>query len=413
MKKILCLIVVLFGFLAQSVRADEPFDVFAKHAIAIEQSTGKILYDKDSNTSAGIASITKILTVYMVYKEIEAGRLSWKDKVSISDYPYELTTNYETSNVPMEARKYTVKQLVDAAMIASANSAAIALAEKIGGTEPKFVDMMKKQLDDWGITDYKLVNASGLNNASLGEHIYPGSDPNDENMMSAKSVAIIAKHLITDFPQILKISAKTSQVFADTTMTTYNYMLPGQAYAREGVDGLKTGTTALAGASFVATATENSMRIISVILNADNSDVDPNARFIATAQVLNYVSQNYQLRTLLQKDDDYQQSRAKVIDGKAKTVPIVAQKDFIVVEKIVSQNKGKLKIKTAKNGYTASIKKGDKLGQAIYVDRDLVGDGYLTSSPPRVSLVAEREVKRSFFLKVWWNHFVNYVNDYL
>ena len=187
MKKIVCLLFILISLIGFGVKAEENFDVSAKHAIAVEANTGKILYEKDADTTAGIASITKMLTVYMVYKEIKSGDLTWSSKVKISDYPYSLTKDYSASNVPMDAREYTVKELVEASMIASANSAAIALAEKVGGTEPKFVDMMKKQLQEWGITDAKLVNASGLNNKTSSE---------DENMMSARDVAIVAHHLI-------------------------------------------------------------------------------------------------------------------------------------------------------------------------------------------------------------------------
>ena len=85
--------------------------------------------------------------------------------------PFELTVSSGVSNIPLDARKCIVKQLLDATLISSANSASIALAEEIGGTESKFVDMMKAQLKDWGITDAKIVNASGLNNSYLGDNI--------------------------------------------------------------------------------------------------------------------------------------------------------------------------------------------------------------------------------------------------
>ena len=412
MKKILCLALLFLSLLGFQVKAEENFDAAAKHAIAVEADTGKILYEKDALSPAGIASITKILTVYMVYKEIKSGELTWNTKVKISDYPYELTRDYSASNVPMEARKYTVKQLVDAAMIASANSAAIALAEKVGGTEPRFVDMMKKQLQDWGITDAKLVNASGLNNKLLGEHIYPGSSKDEENMMSAKDVAIIARHLIKEFPQILKITKKTSSDFAGAKMDTYNYMLPNRPYAREGIDGLKTGTTELAGACFVATTKENGMRIISVVLNADHSDSDDSARFKATNDLLNYVNNTYELTTLIHKGQAYKNSRAKVIDGKQASVPAVAEKDFIAVQNKTTNKKSSVTITSKKEGYTAAIKKGQNVGEATFKDSSPVGQGYL-ESPPKVKLVAKSQVKRSFFLKVWWNHFVRYVNEKL
>ena len=336
MKKIFAFFAIFLTFLAvgSKVSADDDFDVSAEHAIAVEATTGKVLYEKDATTPDGIASMTKILTVYLVYKAIDEGKISWDTKVSISDYAYNLTANSDASNVPMEAREYTVEQLVNAAMVASANSAAIALAEQIGGTESKFVDMMKAQLEVWGITDATIVNASGLNNSYLGDNIYPGSSSTDENMMSARDVAIIAQHLITEYPDILKITSQTTADFDGTTMNTYNYMLEGMPYERSGVDGLKTGTTELAGASFVATSTENGMRIISVVMNADGWEDDEYARFEATNDLLDYVKSNYEMVTLVKAGKSYQSSKATVNDGKAKSVAAVASEDLKVVRRI-------------------------------------------------------------------------------
>ena len=415
MKKILLLfltsLLVMLTLWGNSQVFADDFDASASHAIAVETETGKILYEKDADTPAGIASITKILTIYMVYKQIDQGKLKWSDKVDISDYAYDLTANSDASNVPMEARSYTVEQLVDAAMISSANSAAIALAEKIGGSESHFVDMMKQQLKDWGITDATLVNASGLNNSYLGDHIYPGSQSSDENLMSAKDVAIIAQHLITEYPDILKITSQTTKDFDGTTqLNTYNEMLPGMSMARDGVDGLKTGTTELAGASFVATTTEDGMRIITVILHADNGDEDSNARFSATNSLMTYVYNTWQMTTALTKGERYKNSQARVIDGQAEYVPAIAKSRFRVVVRRGSTQDPTLTISTQK--VTAPIKKGDKVGKATYKDSDLVGSGYL-SQAPSVELSAKQNVNRSFFLKVWWNHFTEWVNTSL
>lgn len=409
MKKVIAALAIILAFIGSSVYADD-FDVAAKHAIAVEATTGKVLYEKDATTPAGIASMTKILTVYLTYKEIDKGNLSWDTKVPISDYAYDLTANSDASNVPMEAREYTVEQLVNAAMVASANSAAIALAEQIGGSESNFVDMMKAQLNEWGITDAKLVNASGLNNSYLGDNIYPGSSSTDENMLSARDIAIIARHLITEYPDVLKISSQTTADFDGSTMNTYNYMLKDMPYERDGVDGLKTGTTELAGASFVATSTENGMRIISVVMNADGWEENDFARFEATNKLLDYVKSNYEMTTIIEAGQSYKNSKAKVKDGKEKTVPVVAAQDLNVVHRIGTDVSAKFSSKA--KGYEATINKGDKVGKFEYNDNQIVGTGYLDSKPS-VPALAKKEVKKSIFLKVWWNHFVTYVNEKL
>ena len=409
MKKIIVLFSLLICFAPSFATADE-FKAKAEHAIAVEANTGKILYEKDATTPDAIASITKILTVYMVYQEIDKGNLTWDTEIDISDYPYHLTVNPEASNVPMEARKYTVRDLVNAAMVASANSAAIALAEHIGGSEPKFVDMMSQQLKDWGIKDAKLVNASGLNNEVLGDNIYPGSKKTDENMMSAKDVAIIAQHIIEDYPDLIKVSQQGSANFDGNLMTTYNYMLEGMPYYRASVDGLKTGTTKKAGASFVATSTENGMRIITVVLNADDADKDELARFKATNEILDYVLSSYEKKTILKKGQTVDASTVAVRDGKKKTVKAVAAKDLTVIRPI--NKKSTVAFKPSLKSLTAPVKKNTEVGNFTFQDKNLVGGGYL-GDLPSVSAKTKTAVEKSFFLKVWWNHFVIYVNEKL
>lgn len=409
MKKIIVLFSLLICFAPSFATADE-FKAKAEHAIAVEANTGKILYEKDATTPDAIASITKILTVYMVYQEIDKGNLTWDTEIDISDYPYHLTVNPEASNVPMEARKYTVRDLVNAAMVASANSAAIALAEHIGGSEPKFVDMMSQQLKDWDIKDAKLVNASGLNNEVLGDNIYPGSKKTDENMMSAKDVAIITQHIIEDYPDLIKVSQQGSANFDGKLMTTYNYMLEGMPYYRASVDGLKTGTTKKAGASFVATSTENGMRMITVVLNADDADKDELARFKVTNEILDYVLSSYEKKTILKKGQTVDASTVAVRDGKKKTVKAVAAKDLTVIRPI--NKKSNLAFKPSRKSLTAPVKKNTAVGNFIFQDKNLVGNGYL-GDLPSVSAKTKTTVEKSFFLKVWWNHFVTYVNEKL
>lgn len=406
-------IIVLFSFIIcfqTTITKSDHFEAKAEHAIAVEANTGKILYEKDATTPDAIASITKILTVYMVYQEIDKGHLTWDTEIDISDYPYHLTVNPEASNVPMEARKYTVRDLVNAAMVASANSAAIALAEHIGGSEPKFVDMMSQQLKDWGIKDAKLVNASGLNNEVLGDNIYPGSKKTDENMMSAKDVAIITQHIIEDYPDLIKVSQQGSANFDGNLMTTYNYMLEGMPYYRASIDGLKTGTTKKAGASFVATSTENGMRMITVVLNADDADKDELARFKATNEILDYVLSSYEKKTILKKGQTVDASTVAVHDGKKKTVKAVAAKDLTVIRPI--NKKSNLAFKPSRKSLTAPVKKNTEVGNFTFQDKNLVGNGYL-GDLPSVSAKTKTAVEKSFFLKVWWNHFVTYVNEKL
>ena len=414
MKKIILslLTLIIFGTAIPTVSAQD-FDVAAKHAIAVEATTGKILYEKDANQPVEIASITKLVTVYLVYEALEQGTISLSTPVDISDYPYKLTTNSEASNVPMEARNYTVEQLLEATMVSSANSAAIALSEKIAGSEKDFVDKMRAKLLEWGIQDATIVNTTGLNNETLGDNIYPGSKKDDENKLSAYDVAIVARNLIRDYPQVLEITKKPTSTFAGLEIHSTNYMLEGMPAYRGGIDGLKTGTTDKAGASFVGTTVEKGMRIITVVLNADQQDTNPYARFTATSALLDYISANFALKTVVQKGEAYNDSKVTVLDGKEDNVTAVAKSDISIVQRIGSGTTPALQFTPKSTSEMAPLEEGKVVGTLTYDDQDLVGQGYLTPDKPSFEMVSEKKVEKAFFLKVWWNQFIRFINEKL
>ena len=412
MKKIIFTLLTIFLFGSVNPVLAQDFDVAAKHAIAIEANTGKILYEKDAIQPVEIASITKLITVYLVYEAIEQGKISLTTPVEISDYPYQLTTNSEASNVPLDARNYTVEELLDATLVSSANSAAIALAEKVAGSEKDFVDMMKAKLQEWGIQDATLVNSTGLNNETLGDNIYPGSKKDDENKLSAYDVAIVARNLILKYPQVLEITKKPSSTFAGMTITSTNYMLEDMPAYRGGIDGLKTGTTVKSGASFVGTTEEQGMRIITVVLNAQNQDGNPFTRFTATSNLLDYISSNFALQAIIKQGESYQDSKAPVQDGKEDTVTAVAKEDIQIVQRLGSRIQSSITY-SANSQQAAPLEAGTVVGRLTYDDKDLVGQGYVTSDRPSFDMVAEKNVEKAFFLKIWWNNFVRYVNEKL
>ena len=412
MKKIIFTLLTIFLFGSVNPVLAQDFDVAAKHAIAIEANTGKILYEKDATQPVEIASITKLITVYLVYEAIEQGKISLTTPVDISDYPYQLTTNSEASNVPLDARNYTVEELLEVTLVSSANSAAIALAEKVAGSEKDFVDMMKAKLQEWGIQDATLVNSTGLNNETLGDNIYPGSKKDDENKLSAYDVAIVARNLILKYPQVLEITKKPSSTFAGMTITSTNYMLEDMPAYRGGIDGLKTGTTDKAGESFVGTTVEKGMRIITVVLNANTQAGNPYSRFTATSNLLDYISSNFALQTIIKQGESYQDSKAPVQDGKEDTVTAVAKEDIQIVQRLGSRIQSSITY-SANSQQAAPLEAGTVVGRLTYDDKDLVGQGYVTSDRPSFDMVAEKNVEKAFFLKIWWNNFVRYVNEKL
>ncbi|MGT2744843.1 D-alanyl-D-alanine carboxypeptidase PBP3 [Streptococcus phocae subsp. phocae] len=411
MKRVLLIFISAICLWTSDAQANG-YKVAAKHAIAVELDSGKILYEKKADTPVAVASVSKLLTTYLVYKEVHSGKLKWTTPVTISNYPYDLTTNYTINNVPLEARKYPVKDLLKAMIIANANSPAIALAEKIGGTEPKFVDKMKKQLRQWGIDDAKLVNASGLPNSILGDNKYPNSSSEDENYFSARDLAIITSHLLKEFPDVLELSRKPSDVFDGQAIFSTNYMLKGMPYFRDGVDGLFIGSSAKGGSSFVATSIENNMRIISVILTADNTQEDKLAVFDATNKLLQYVLTQFKKVTVLEKHQSDNLPSVHVLDSPQSKVKLVPKNDLVIIKQAKKNLDQPVQITKHSANLFAPLKKGQVVTSAKIKDNNLIGKGYI-GELPSVDLIVQRDTPKSFFLKVWWNHFVRFVNQKL
>ncbi|HEM5225628.1 TPA: D-alanyl-D-alanine carboxypeptidase [Streptococcus suis] len=411
-KFLLTLTTVIALFFTSTPILAEDFSVATKHAIAVEVSSGKILYEQDAETKASIASISKTLSIYLVYEALAKGEITLDTMVDISDYPYSLTSNTELSNVNLDTRSYSVRDLLNASLITSSNSAIIALAEKIAGSEAAFVDRMKAKVQEWGITDAKIVNVSGLDNTDLGENIYPGSSPEDVNMFSALDVAIIARRLILDYPQVLDITSLNAYDFGGYTYYSTNQMLSDGTHARGGVDGLKTGTSNSAGSSFLATTQQAGMRIITVVLNATDGLTSPENRFVATNDLMNYVYSNFSLVTLVKKGEAFEDSKIKVFNGEKETSPVVAAADLTVVQRNQTDNVPTATFTTDIKEIDAPLKAGTLVGKLQLKDQDLIGKGYI-SEQASVDMIIPSDMKEASWPFSWWNQFVRYVNEKL
>lgn len=413
MRKIFLTLLTMFTlFLGITPVLAEDFSVAAKHAIAVEVSTGKVLYEQDSQTPASIASISKLLSVYLVYEALEKGEIQLDTMVDISDYPYSLTANTELSNVNLDARSYSVSDLLNASLITSSNSAIIALAEKIAGSEAAFVDKMKAKVAEWGITDATIVNTSGLDNSDLGENIYPGSKPDDSNQFSALDVAIIARRLILDYPQVLNITSLNAYDFGGYTYYSTNQMLSEGTHARGGVDGLKTGTSNSAGSSFVATTTQANMRIITVVLNATDGLTNSDNRFVETNNLMNYIYNNYSAITLVKKGEAFENSSVKLFNGTKASSPAVATADLLAIQKNTSEQPVTATFTSNQIEFDAPITSGTVVGQLKIVDNDLIGVGYLDNIA-QIDMAIPTTIKTAPWPVSWWNQFVRYVNEKL
>ncbi|MGX6443816.1 D-alanyl-D-alanine carboxypeptidase family protein [Neobacillus sp. K501] len=250
-------------------------DVKAKSYILIDAESEESLIGKNEDVPYAAASMTKLMTEYLVLERINNGNLDWDDEVEVSAHAY--SVEGVRINVPIGAR-LTVRDLFNAMVVASANNAAVSLAEAVAGSEEAFTNQMNQKAKELGLSDLThFVNATGLSNSK-----------NEESQMTARDVSKLAVKLLERYPEILEITKLTSYQlqYDGIVVQSTNQMLDenNPALWLEGVDGLKTGFTDQAGYCFTGTVEQDGERFISVVMGTDETD----ARFIETKKLFSY-----------------------------------------------------------------------------------------------------------------------------
>lgn len=278
-------------------------DVDAKAAIAMDAKTGQILYQKNARKRYPVASIIKILTLAVIEKDIQAHKLSWDQKVTISHPVAVMANDWRFSNVPLnEGESYTIKSLVDSMMLVSADGSAEALALADAGSVAKFNTKMQQVAKEAGVTDAKIYNMIGLENGDLGTLRLKNVSKHAENQISAIDLAKIASWLLNHYPDVVNITKTAQEDFPVSASQTYhmqniNLMIKGAALDRADgeIDGLKTGMTDSAGNCFVSTGTFNNRRLVTVVLNVPG---DFNNQFQQTNNLYNRVLGRFTPQTI-------------------------------------------------------------------------------------------------------------------
>jgi len=400
-----------------SVIYAKSFDLEAESAILVDFETGKILFAKEPDLVLPPASMTKMMTEYLVWEAIDKGQISWDSTTEISDYSYALSKNNAFSGVGLKQNKdYTVRELYEAMAINSDNATTVALAELIAGSEGEFVELMNQKAEEMGLTDYEFVNSSGLDNESLDGNHPEGTKADDTNLLSARSTALLAYHLVKDFPEALEISSIPETKFDEQEIRNWNWMLDHDAsflkqFYYEGVDGLKTGYTELAGNNFTGTAIRDGQRFITVVMNTKSRE----SRFEETAKLLDYGFDNFKREEIFPAG--YQlpdESTLPVAKGKADTVDIATEQEFSTLIKEEDKENYSIKYhfdkeKVNKDGeLTAPIKEGEKVGTAevVFEGED---SGYIfDKNTEQINLVTTDSVEKSN----WFMLTLNAIGDF-
>ncbi|GAB6259723.1 D-alanyl-D-alanine carboxypeptidase family protein [Bacillus sp. BA3] len=383
----------------EAVAESDNLGLKAEAAIIIDGETGQIVYEKNADKVLGIASMSKMMTEYIIMESIENGKISWDQKVKINKYVHDLSKAPNLSNVGLtEGEDYTVKELYQAMAVYSGNAATVALAQLVSGSEKSFVKLMNEKAKELGLKNHKFVNASGLNNSDLlGQ--FPSGDEDDENIMTAKDTALLAYRLINDYPEVLKIASIPKLKFRDgKEYPNFNWMLPGLIFEYKGVDGLKTGSTDFAGYGHTGTVIQDGQRYITVVMKSTNK----NERFADSTKLMNYAYATFKKEKVLPANYQVKgKETLSVVKGKEKDVKIQSEKAIELLVENGEKDNYKTDLVIDKNKLnddgklTAPIKKGEKLGYITVTPKKGEDYGYINGDQVKVNVVAAESVEKA------------------
>ena len=317
-------------------------------ALLMEASTGTVIYEKNADEQHTPASVTKIMTLLLIYDAIHAGKISLTDEVTTSAH----AKSMGGSQVFLEeGEQQTVETLIKCIVIASGNDAAVTMAEYIAGTEDAFVQMMNEKAAVLGMTHTHFVDCCGLTE-DAGHY------------SSARDIAIMSRELILNYPDIFKYSGiwmedmthVTKQGTKTFTLTNTNKLLR----QFDGCTGLKTGSTSIAKYCLSATADKNQIQMIAVILGAPDSKT----RFAEAAALLNY---GYSQCSLYQDTPQALLSPLPVVKGKFGEVHIEYQGSVAYLSTTAEDFSNVQKEICLEEAIEAPFEKGTKVGEVCYM----------------------------------------------
>jgi len=291
------------NFAVAAMPVPAPPDVAAKNYLLIDFASGKVLAEKNADAQIEPASITKMMTAYVVYKELNAARLSMDDMVDISEKAWRMGG----SRMYLEVNtSVSVHDLLKGLIIQSGNDASVALAEHVAGTETAFVQLMNQYATDLGMTGTNFVNCTGW--------------PDKKHLTTARDIATMAAALIREFPDHYAWYAEKEYTYNSIKQYNRNKLL----WRDETVDGIKTGHTESAGYCLVASALRADMRVISVALGTDSKK----ARASVSQALLNYGFRFYESHTLYGEGEVL--SRPRIWKGEFETLTVGLANDLAI-----------------------------------------------------------------------------------
>ena len=302
-KVIFLLMFAPLQFAAAEMIVPAPPVIKVSSYIVMDFNSGNILLEKNMEKKLPPASLTKIMTVYVVASELANGKISLEDEVLVSEKAWRTVGSRMFIEV---GKKIKLEELLHGVIIQSGNDASVALAEHVSGTEGVFADLMNKHADRIGMINSHFVNSTGL--------------PNPENYTTSNDMAKLAQALIRDYPELYSLHKIKEYSFNGIKQNNRNILL----WRDRSVDGIKTGHTKEAGYCLVASAVRDGMRLISVVMGADGK----NARAKNSQAILNYGFRFFETHKLYSVGDLI--ATAKIWKAEIDTVNLSINKNLYI-----------------------------------------------------------------------------------
>ncbi|MDE1900099.1 MAG: D-alanyl-D-alanine carboxypeptidase [Alphaproteobacteria bacterium] len=353
----------------QSQNLVAPLDLAAKQAILIDVPTGAVLYALNADQHMPTSSMSKMLTLYLVFEALKDGKLHLTDKIRISPHAFSQPGSRMFLNAGQEV---SVEDLIRGVAIQSGNDAAVALAEALGsGSEPTFVDMMNAKARELGMANSHFVDATGL--------------PDPDHYSTARDLATLALALMRNFPEYYHYFSEIDFTFNGIKQGNRNPLL----YRSMGCDGIKTGHTDVGGYGLTTSCVQNGRRLLAVVNGMDSMQ----ARADEPAKLIDYGYREFGDYPIVKAGDVM--ARAAIWQGQAATVPVIATQDLTISLPRASRD-GLKAIVTFDQPLAAPVRKGQQIG-TLTVTAPGVADR-------QISLVAANDVARvGFFARAWDN----------
>ena len=373
-------IIILLTLLSSNLLHSQSFvpnapELNLKSYMLIEPNTNTVIAESNADGLVEPASMTKVMTAYVVADQIKNDLISIDDKVLISEKAWKMGGSKMFIEV---GKRVSILDLLKGIIIQSGNDAAVAIAEYVGGTEDGFVDLMNSYAGSLGMSNTNFTNSTGL--------------PSDQHLTSAKDLAILTSNFITKFPDIYALFKEKEFEYGGITGNKYNRNK--LLWRDETADGVKTGHTSSAGYCLIGSAKRSNMRLITVVAGSDSA----NNSFSDTQRLLEYGFRFYATQKYFDANKEY--TTVKVWGGKIDNLSLGVEEDISITLPRTSFKGIKVNY-NAKNNIQAPITKGQKLGTLELISNEEI---VLTAD-----LVALNDVDAKGFFGRLWSRFVLWI----